>query len=73
MEVQYRGQKVAFTELAEPARKASPPIAPVVRAVVVKKVKTDHPWRQGYRNMKPRVAVPALAAPLVDLRPCASP
>jgi len=73
MEVQYRGQKMAFTELREPTRKASPPLVPGVRAVVTKKVKPDHPWRQGYRNMKPRLIVPTFAAPLVDLRPCASP
>jgi transposase len=72
-EVHYRGEKVAFTELREPPRKTSAPLPPAVRAVVARKAKRDHPWRQGYQNMKPRVAVPVLAAPLVGLRTSASP
>jgi len=72
-EVHYRGEKVAFTELREPPRKTSAPLPPAVRAVVARKAKRDHPWRQGYQNMKPRVAVPVLAAPLVGLRTFASP
>jgi hypothetical protein len=72
MEVYYRGERVAFTELQEPTQKASRPLAPAVRAMVVRKPKTDHPWRQAYQNMKPRLANQA-AAPLAGLRTYASP
>jgi transposase-like protein len=73
MEVYYRGERMRFTELQEPIRKPAPPLPPAVRAVVVRKAKPDHPWRQGYQNMKPRVAPPAIAAALVDMRTSASP
>ena len=73
LEVHYRGEKIGFTELREPTKKSAPPIAPVVRAVVLRKPKPDHPWRQGYPNPQPEVAGPALAAPLVGLRTSAPP
>jgi len=72
-EVYYRGQRVAFTELKEPVRKTVRPIPPAARAIVVRKAKPDHPWRQSYQNMKPRVPNPGIAAPLVGTRPYASP
>jgi len=71
--VHYRGEKIGFTELSEPPKKSSSPIAPVARAVVVRKPKPNHPWREGYQNPQPEVAGPALAAPLVGLRTSASP
>ncbi len=46
MEVHYRGEKIGFTELREPRQKSPAPIAPVVRAMVVRKPKPNHPWRQ---------------------------
>ncbi len=55
MEVYYRGERIAFTELKEPIRKISEPLPPAARAIVVRKAKKDHPWRQGYQNMRPRV------------------
>ncbi len=73
MEVHYRGEKIGFTELREPRQKSPAPIAPVVRAMVVRKPKPNHPWRQGYPNPQPRVPGSALAAPLVGLRTSASP
>ena len=73
MEVHYRGEKIAFTELREPIQRTPAPLPPAFRAVVARKAKPDHPWRQGYRNMKPRVPVPVLASPLVGLRTSASP
>jgi len=73
MEVHYRGEKIGFTELREPRKKSPAPIAPVVRAVVVRKPKPNHPWRQGYPNPQPGVPGSALAAPLVGLRTSASP
>jgi transposase len=69
MEVHYRGDKIAFTELGEPRKKPSPPSAPAARAVVRRKPKSDHPWRRGYPDPRP----PALPTPLVDLRTSASP
>jgi transposase len=73
IEVYYRGEQIAFTELKEPIRKTAGPIPPAARAVVVRKAKQDHPWRQGYQNMKPRVPNPVIAAPLVGIRTYASP
>jgi transposase len=73
MEVHYRGEKIAFTELREPSKKTPAPLPPVVRAVAARKAKPDHPWRQGYRNMRPRIPVPVLDPPLVGLRTSASP
>ena len=70
--VYYRREQVPFTELKEPLRKTAQLIPPA-RAVVVRKAKPDHPWRQGYQNMKPRVPNPAIAAPLVGIRTYASP
>jgi hypothetical protein len=73
MQVYYRGERLAFTELQEPTQKASRPLAPAVRAMVVRKPKQDHPWRQAYQNMKPRLANQAAAASLVGMRTYASP
>ena len=73
MQVYYRGERLAFTELQEPTQKASRPLAPAVRAMVVRKPKQDHPWRQAYQNMKPRLANQAAAASLVGTRTYASP
>ena len=73
MQVYYRGERLAFTELQEPTQKASRLLAPAVRAMVVRKPKQDHPWRQAYQNMKPRLANQAAAASLVGMRTYASP
>lgn len=69
MEVHYRRDKIAFTELCEPREKTSAPHPPTVRAVVRRKPKPNHPWRQAYPDPKP----PVLATPLVGLRTSASP
>jgi hypothetical protein len=73
MQVYYRGERVAFTELKEPIRKTAPPMPPPVRPVVVRKAKPDHPWRQGYQSMKPRVPNQGITTPLVGIRTSASP
>jgi hypothetical protein len=73
MQVYYRGERVAFTELKEPLRKTTPPIPPPVSPMVVRKAKPDHPWRQGYKSMKPWVPNPGIATPLVGIRTSASP
>jgi hypothetical protein len=73
MQVYYRGERVAFTELKEPLRKTTPPIPPPVSPIVVRKAKPDHPWRQGYKSMKPWVPHPGIATPLVGIRTSASP
>jgi transposase len=73
IEVYYRGERVAFIELQEPTRKPVQPNPPAARASVVRKAKHDHPWRQGYQNMKPRVPNQATAASLVGMRTYASP
>ena len=73
MEVYYRGERIAFSEFKEPIRKSAQSLPPNPRAIVVRKAKKDHPWRQGYQNMKPRVPNPVSAAPLVGIRTYASP
>jgi transposase len=71
-EVYYRGERIAFTEVREPIRKAEPR-PPAVRAIVVRKAKSDHPWRQSYEGMRPQVSNQAIIARLVGMRPYASP
>ena len=73
MAVYYRGERVAFIELKEPIRKTARPTPHAARAIVVRKAKHDHPWRQSYQNMKPRVPNQVTAAPLVGIRTYASP
>ena len=73
MEVYYRGERMAFTELHEPVRRTSEPHSLAVRAIRVRKPKKDHPWRQSYQNMRPRVSNQGMAAPLVGIRTYASP
>jgi transposase len=72
LEVYYRGQRIEYTQLTEPVRKPAEPRPRVVRAIVVRKPKADHPWRQGYPNQKPPVN-PALPVPPVGIRTYASP
>ena len=71
MAVYYRGERMGFTELKEPPRKTLLPLPTVARATVRRKAKADHPWRQGYENMKP--CGRGITRPLVDPRPYASP
>ena len=76
MEVYYRGERMAFTEISEPVRKTSQPPAPHAPAVVLKKAKKakkDHPWRRGYQNMKPWSPKLGITTPLVEIRTSASP
>ena len=73
MEVYYRGERMAFTELPETMPKASPPPPPAARVIVARKAKKDHPWRRGYQNMKPWVPNRAITGPLVGIRTSASP
>jgi transposase len=73
MQVYYRGERVAFIELKEPIRKTARPTPPAARAMVVRKAKQDHPWRQGYQNMKPWIPKREIAGPLVGIRTYASP
>jgi len=71
--VYYRWERVAFTELKEPIRKSSQLLPPAARAIVVRKPKKDHPWRQGWQKMRPWFSNQAIAAPLVGIRTSASP
>jgi transposase len=72
-EVYYRGERIGFTELHEPVRRTSELRPPAVRAIVVRKAKKDHPWRQSYRNMRPRVSNQVIATPVVGIRTYVSP
>jgi hypothetical protein len=73
MEVYYRGERIAFAELKEPIQKPPQLLPPAARAIVVRKPKKDHPWRQGWQNMKSRFPNQAIAAKLAGIRTCASP
>jgi len=73
IEVYYRGERMAFTELQALTPKASRPLPPAARAIVVRKAKKDHPWHQGYKNMKPWIPNRGIAGPLVGIRTSASP
>jgi hypothetical protein len=41
--------------------------------MVTNRPDSEHPWRQRYQTMKPWAAKQTLAAPLVGMRPYASP
>jgi transposase len=71
--VYYRGERMRFTPLPELPKKIPMPVSPAGRARVVRKAKPDHPWRQGYGNMRPPVPHQWIAPPLVGMRPSASP
>jgi transposase len=74
IQVYYRGERIAFREWFEPKpqpTQAAP--APAIRVQAVRKAKKDHPWRQGYQNMKPRIPNQVIATPLVGMRTYASP
>jgi hypothetical protein len=72
MEVYYRGERMPFTELLETKPQGPAVLPPTARVQVVRKPKTDHPWRRGYQNMKPWIPKGS-AGPLVGIRPSASP
>ena len=73
MQVYYRGERMAYTELQESMPRESQPVPPAARVMVERKAKQDHPWRRGYQNMKPWVPNRGIAAPLVGMRTYASP
>jgi len=73
IQVYYRAEGIAFSEMKEPQQKAVAPRRPAIRATVTNRPATEHPWRQGYQTMKPWPAKHTLAAPLVGMRPYASP
>jgi len=73
MEVYYRGEPIAFTELKTPPQKACEPLLPRARPIVVRKAKRDHPWRQPYQNMRTPIPRERIGAPLVGMRTYASP
>jgi Helix-turn-helix domain len=77
MEVYYRGERLAYKELAEPLRKrrvedgtkisvADPSFAKA------HKPSPDHPWRRGYSTMKPSWPANAQIPPRMVARPEAS-
>ena len=72
MEVYYRGERIDYTVLPEAAKKTPAPVLPTARAIVAGKAKPDHPWRQSYKGMQ-AWPIRGTAAPLVGIRPSASP
>jgi len=68
VEVYYRGERIAFHEIAEPIREVAESRHPATETRVKSKAKPDHPWRLGYEMRMAR-----LTAPPVVPRPSASP
>jgi hypothetical protein len=73
MEVYYRGEAIAFTELKKQPQKASAPLAARARPMVARKAKKDHPWRQSFQTMRTPIPHEQIGAPLVGMRTYASP
>jgi hypothetical protein len=73
MRIYYRGDQIAFTELKERVPKSPELSLSAPRPIVIRKARKDHPWRQEYQNMQPRVPTLRVAAPLVGMRTHASP
>ena len=73
MEIYYRRERIAFTELKKSVETRPEPRPSAPRAIVIRKAKKDHPWRQGYGNMRPRLPRQVIVAPLVEIRTSASP
>src|SRR5215469_15465858 len=73
LQIYYRDEQIAFTELKKQVQMSPELRASAPRPIVIRKARKDHPWRQGYQNMRPRVPTPAIAAPLVGMRTYASP
>jgi hypothetical protein len=64
LEIYYRGERIAFHEIAEPMREVAEPHQEATHRIRVKrKAKPDHPWRLGY-EMRMGSRAP-LAAPVV--------
>jgi len=66
--IYHQGERMAFSEIAEAPAKAVQSRPAAARAIVTRPAKKDHPWRRSYKSMQP-----AMAVPLVGLRPYASP
>ena len=49
-EVYYRGERIKFTEISEPARRTSQSPAPAPRAVVLRRVQKHHPGGSATRT-----------------------
>jgi len=73
MRIYYRGEQIAFTELKEQVQTSRELCPSAPRPIVIRKARKDHPWRQGYQNMRARVPTPIIAPPLVGMRTYASP
>ena len=68
MAIYHQGEKMAFAELPAAPRKAIQHRSAVAQVRLRIPAKKDHPWRQSYKGIQP-----AFAAPMVRLRPYASP
>jgi hypothetical protein len=66
IQVYYRGERIAFSEMKEPMQKAVAPRRPAIRATMTNRPARQHPWRQGYQTMKPWPAKHTLPAPLME-------
>jgi transposase len=70
-EVYYRGERIAFREIAEPVRPVAERRETAESLGVPRPPKKDHPWRLGY-EMRVGMRTPPAAPPVVQ-RPSASP
>jgi transposase len=57
--IEYRGQKLKYTELPGPPVAAPQPVKAPAQKVVPKPPSRAHPWRQSYEGMKPLGGWPA--------------
>ena len=57
--IEYRGQKLQYTELPGPPVDAPKPVKAPAHKVVPKPPSREHPWRQSYEGMKPLGGWPA--------------
>jgi hypothetical protein len=51
IQVYYRGERIAFTELLEPKPQPTQTAPAPARVQLVRKANKDHPWRRGYQNI----------------------
>jgi transposase len=68
MAIYHKGEKMAFSELPEAPPKVIQPRPATAQVRLRIPAKKDHPWRQGYKSMRP-----AMPTSLIGLRPSASP
>jgi hypothetical protein len=74
LEVEYRGRKLACSEIAgPPPRSATKANKGATQRRYARAPRAEHPWRQGYSTMKPRVKTGAAGGGVLRVPSLASP